>query len=151
MGSRAWLIATIAACSFVAHGQQANPKLADVLAHVSDVMGPAPAGYTTPFVVVAVMPTVGEDRACSLTVVTNGMLYDLSGPNDMWCRHLPALHGLVWGRVRHSAVRQFLRDSGTASTASEYVDIAYTKGAGKPKSQAYEIVTAQAIDVNWGQ
>lgn len=128
---------------------QQSITLADVLSHTSDKAGPAPDKFATPFLVVAVSPLGGG--ACSLQVATNGMLYYVAAQLDNGeCNHLPTLHSLVWGRVRHSSLGTFLRQSNMANVNSDYVDLVYQGGA-RPKFAIYGIVNADAIDTDWGR
>lgn len=120
--------------------------LAGVLAAAPETIGPAPAKYQTPFLVASVSPIAGNDE-CGLIVATNGMLYNLAADTRnsdfAGCSRLPSLHSLAWGRVRHSRVATFLRESNTADVASDYVDLI---GYG-----TFIITSADAIGPDWGQ
>lgn len=132
------------------HAQsKGTPKtLAEGLARASEVIGPAPANYPTPFFVVSVTPIEGVN--CSISVVTDGMLYSIWGVRDDGeCRNLPALHTLVWGRMRHSRLATVLRQSDMANVPSDYVDLVYAAGP-KPRTAHYMISTAEAIGPDWG-
>ena len=128
---------------------QQTITLADVLSRTIDQAGPAPAKFTTPFVVVSLSPVGGG--GCSLDLATNGMIYVIAGDEDEGgCNHLPGLHALVWGRIRHSGVATFLRQSNITNVASDYVDLVYQNGS-KPKTAFYIITDSQAIDTDWGK
>lgn len=127
---------------------QQSPTLAEVLSHTQEQAGPATGKYSTPFLVVTVLPISGGE--CDVELATNGMLYSVYGQiDDGWCDHLPTLHSLVWGQVRHSRLATFLRQSNTANVQSDYVDLVYS-GGNHPGIAHYIIATAQAIDANWG-
>lgn len=129
----------------------ATPSLADILDRAPRVIGPAPTHYSVPFLVMAVTPLGGD--SCSLTIVTNGMLYTLNAVRTYGgCDHLPKLHSLVWGRVRHSRMATLLRESNMVGVASDYVDLVYSDVAGKkPRTMSYVIDGAEEIPPNWGQ
>ena len=126
--------------------------LADVLSQTRAHAGPPPRKYTIPFLVLSVV--TDADGNCSLELVTNGTLFDVSADAD-WgngCSHLPALHELVWGFVRHSAAGTFLRQSGLMSgVASNYVDLVWGGTTKHPDVAHYVVDTAQDIDANWGR
>ncbi|MGC1783477.1 MAG: hypothetical protein WA708_13220 [Acidobacteriaceae bacterium] len=130
-------------------GVRAQATLADVLASTEREAGPAPGKFDTPFLVVRVNPFRG--RECALEVVTNGAIYSLSGNRDDGeCDHLPPLHALVWGRVRHSRLATFLRQNDVAKTASDYVDLVYA-GSQNPKVAFYVILDGEEIGPDWGR
>lgn len=122
--------------------------LADVLSRAPEKIGPAPAKYTTPFLVVSVVPI--ESGECTLQLATNGMLYTAYAYIDAGrCQHLPALHALVWGRAWHSRAAEILREADVLDAESELIDIVYSSGP-KPKAVTYFIGSAEVIDANWG-
>lgn len=131
-----------------AHG--APPSLADILTRAPEIIGPPPKNYSVPFLVMQVIPLGGD--ACSLTIVTNGMLYTLNAVRTYGgCDHLPKLHSLVWGRVRHSRLGTLLRESNTVDVASDYVDLVYARAGSKLRASSYVIEGADAIAPDWGQ
>lgn len=124
--------------------------LADVLSRTQVQAGPAPDKFTTPFLVVSVTPIAGNE--CGLGLATNGTFFGVGADRDSgWCNHLPSLHALVWGRVRHSGLATFLRQSNAMDVASDYVDLVYAGGGAHPKVAHYIISSAEAIDANWGR
>lgn len=117
-------------------------RLADVLAGANQVIGEPPTKFTTPFLVVSVAPILGNE--CNLTVATYGFLYSVSAARRYGqCDHLPALHGLVWGRIWHNSVAQALN-------VPDSLELVYAEGH-KPKYAVYQIDSASAIDSTWGQ
>lgn len=148
----AWL--ALISCLLVATSVLAQNEqwitLADVLGRIQDQVGPAPKKFDTPFLVVSVSPIAGDE--CGVQLATNGTLYSVAGDRDTgWCDHLPALHALVWGRVRHSSLATFLRESNTVNIASDYVDLVYAGGGDHPRVAHYLISGAEAIDADWGR
>lgn len=114
-------------------------SIAEVLASTKETAGPAPKKFTTPFLVAMVSPTA--DANCNLRVVTNGMAYIIVGKrSDGGCNHLPRLHSLVWGRVTKGKNKH---------DSTERLDLVYRNDA-KVQAQAYAIVSASAIGLDWG-
>ena len=127
---------------------EGHSNLAAIIACAPKLLGPAPYKFDTAFLVESVSPIGGG--SCSMNLVTNGMAYYVTGDNDAgWCNHLPPLHSLVWGRVRHSKLATFLRQSNTVNVESDYVDLVYS-GSSKPKSAPYIISGSNAIGPDYG-
>jgi hypothetical protein len=126
---------------FVAHAQ-ANPTLAQVLDGTEANAGPAPAKYTTPFLVVAVSPNMGGE--CWVDAVTNGTYYRFMGViGSGQCSHLPALQTLIWGSTWGHSI---------FSTSDTSVFLVYAMNAkGRPKVNNYSILMANSIGPDWGQ
>jgi len=120
-----------------ARGQTVDdPTLAEMLAEAPRLLGAAPAKYSTPFLVTRVVPKPADGDTCYVEVVTNGTSYDLFADGLAACRHLPALHAIVWGA----------RDS---RLSKDSIELVFTSQGERVKADTYFVRRSTPIPPDW--